>query len=129
VVGGFGSDILIGGGKAGEVDILIGGIFADTDDDGISDTIFREGDFGLPTQDLFVLGNNAGSFYLGAGFADYALIRDFEVGFDLIQVSDAATLGLNNDGSNSFIFDGSDLIGIVEGVVIDLDTYNPFIFV
>lgn len=121
LIGGRGSDTLNGfGGGAGniEVDWLIGGgavdengFITDTSPDGVRDT--------------FVLGNSSGAFYATAGLNDYAVIFDFEIGIDQLQLSTSVThtfgVGSVFSDRDTLIFanlpNGTpDLIGVVVGV-------------
>ncbi|MBW4666322.1 MAG: hypothetical protein KME60_02475 [Cyanomargarita calcarea GSE-NOS-MK-12-04C] len=123
LTGGSGNDILLGGngidsltgaggnqtGGTPQQDILIGGPL-DGDGNPLLD--------GSP--DTFVLGNDNGSFYTSAGFDDYALILGFEKGVDALQLSPVGnyqlSLGSFFTDTDTGIFNGNDLIGIVVGV-------------
>ncbi len=118
VIGGFGNDIVTGGSNAGtggalEVDQLIGGAVSAS-----GDIIFDN------VSDIFVLGNDSGSFYNRGGFDDYALILDFTPGIDQLQISQSAlaagtiTLGVGSFFSplDTVVVDNGDPIAFIVGV-------------
>ena len=123
-VGQFGDDLIQGAGATGdfEFDILTG------DRPG-----YR------PGADTFVLGDTETVFYDAAGEADTAVITDFQVGLDKIQLNAAsiATIsfaeGINPSNSSqidTFILSDGDRIGIVLGVTIaELDNSANFTLV
>ncbi|MEB3340036.1 hypothetical protein [Okeania sp.] len=84
----------------GEIDVLIGS-------------------FGVGTTDKFILGFSQESpFYVGLGSFDFALIKNFEVDFDEIQLSgnlDDYSLEIINNSVNISIQSG-DLIAIIENL-------------
>jgi RTX calcium-binding nonapeptide repeat (4 copies) len=117
---GLGNDILTGAGAdggVGEIDRLAGG----------------------GGKDTFVLGNSTQVFYNDGkantiGVSDYALILDFNLKKDQIQLKGSATdytlaappqaLGLKGTG----IYSGNELIGVVSGVnVADFSTGFTFV--
>ncbi len=122
--GGYGNDVLNGVGLrrgVGEIDQLLGG----------------------PGQDEFVLGDQAGSFYLAKGDFDYALIQDFWVDQDQIKLSGQADnyvlahtegslpggTGIyhNSERSGSLTPDTGDLIAISTQSISDFS--RGFLFV
>ncbi|MBW4614597.1 MAG: hypothetical protein KME21_15240 [Desmonostoc vinosum HA7617-LM4] len=120
LVGGAGSDILNGfGGGTGtfEIDSLVGG--GAVDKTGTITSFSPDG-----KKDIFVLGDEEGSFYTAAGSDDYAIIFDFEIGIDELQLNPTGTyrFGITSAFSelDTLIFaqlpSGRDLIGIVVGV-------------
>ncbi|MDJ0516705.1 MAG: calcium-binding protein [Trichodesmium sp. MO_231.B1] len=131
--GGPGIDILTGAGNLTgdiEVDFLVGG--------GSLDFVTGNASFAPDNApDLFVLGNANGSFYTNSGPAntggilgvgDVAVVLDFESGIDKIQLSSESSPDLDFQirgglfsGISTQIFDNGDLIGIVDGVVLDVD--------
>jgi len=93
-------DFVFGGNGSGEVDVLAG-------------------ESNASSTETFVLGNSQSQpFYVGFGDADFALIQNFDVGSDQIQLSGAVT------DYNFTVFDNStnistaagDLVAIVENV-------------
>ncbi|MEO1300121.1 MAG: cadherin domain-containing protein, partial [Cyanobacteria bacterium J06636_16] len=134
LVGGDGEDTLIGAESVlrgqGERDILTGGVDLE------------------PQTDTFVLGDIGGVFYTDGndadpGLADHALITDFDVNSDLIQLSGAAgdyfLEGTSVDGiTGTGIFlespaiEASELVGFVQDVEVgslDLNNTSQFTFV
>ena len=103
---------------------------------GVNTTTFGVGEVdrlkGNADADIFVLGNTTNAFYddgdnTKAGKSDYALIEDFKLGEDIIQLfngEDNYYLGATSRGSNIFIDnDGveglsrnDELIGVIRGV-------------
>ena len=127
--GGAGADVLLGcldgaAGGRGERDTLRGGL----------------------DRDVFVLGNSNGCFYndgLGhtAGRADYALVLDFTVGEDVLQLHGAATdyflapTGFNTASGTGLWWNGSgvgELIAVLrsvdETVLTGLNTLEVALF-
>lgn len=101
LLGGGGNDRLNGTGSTSrgvnEVDNLTGGAGADT----------------------FLLGDENGAFYLGNGFGDFAIIRDFTLGEDQVVLSGSASDYTVADGAdgNAFILsaNGNDAIAQLLG--------------
>lgn len=89
LIGRTGSDTLIGVDPAadvpgaGEIDILVGGPGPVEPFDGTGTTIG-------PDADRFVLGDANTAYYSGAGFLDFALIADFNLDEDTIQLNGSA---------------------------------------
>jgi hypothetical protein len=100
--GGTGNDILTGAGLIansfgrGEIDLLTGGI----------------------GSDRFVIGDTNVSYYLSNGNLDYALITDFNLLEDTIQLKAGFTLASTGSGlpTGTAIAQGGDLIAILAGV-------------
>lgn len=97
--GGTGHDVVVGGqrGDHVEVDRLTGGA----------------------GSDRFLLGDYHSNLYSNAGNGDYARITDFQKGQDSVQLDlGNYTLGASpiNGISGTAIYDGAELIGILEGV-------------
>lgn len=120
VVGGTGSDTLnaFGGGVGTiERDNLVGGGFADAA--GNVDVTVRDTD-----PDTFVLGDDLGSFYVGNGGADFAIIWDYTPGVDILGLSAASEYAFGAasivSGSDTAIAaitpNGPDLIAVLVGV-------------
>ncbi|NCR57504.1 MAG: calcium-binding protein [Microcystis aeruginosa LL13-06] len=111
LLGGSGSDYLSGGGdndrltgstsrsfNSNEYDTLVGGSGWD--------------------WDVFVLGESAGNYYQGAG---YAIITDYNGATDYIQIKNTgslslsyANLGFGSSASDTAIYQSGDLIGVVQ---------------
>ena len=137
LIGGSGNDELYGGLDndslvAGEGDDTLNGVGASLGLDEIDQLVGGAG------ADTFVLGDERGQFYndgfsAGQGTTDYALIADFELGVDTIQVSGLASdyvlgaspfsntatdtaifLDLNGDGS---VGNHDELIAVVQNLV------------
>ena len=114
LLGGNGLDSLTGaGGNQTEgnpqQDILIGSLL-DAQGNPVPDS----------SSDLFVLGNDNGSFYTSAGDEDFALILGFEAGVDQLQLSPVGDFSLSTAAAfspvDTIIFDGGDRVAIVVGV-------------
>ena len=132
VLGWTGNDSLVGG---SDNDTLRGG---DGDDTliGVDDTLGTPGAgerdilIGNAGADLFVLGDENGAFYddgatvVSEGWGSRAVVRDFEVGTDTIQLFAGGTYELRERNGNTQIWEVSDpvreLIAIVRDA-IDLD--------
>ncbi|MBR8829410.1 MAG: VCBS repeat-containing protein [Gomphosphaeria aponina SAG 52.96 = DSM 107014] len=77
---------------------------------------------GTPASDTFVLGNYAESFYDNYGEQDYALIQNFDLSEDIIQLKGTAAeyqLGVSPGGlpeGTAIFLNSTELIGIVAGV-------------
>lgn len=80
LLGGFGNDLLDGG--SGN-DTLIG-VDTSNPNPGAFEVDILNGDEG---SDTFVLGENDQVYYLGGGDSDYALITDFSIDEDVIQLA------------------------------------------
>jgi hypothetical protein len=85
----------------------------------------------INSGNLFVLGDSNGSFYSYRGDADYALISNFQVDRDIIQLYGSATdyrlaPSAHNLHQGTAIFNSNnDLIGIVKGTSsLDLNSPN-----
>ncbi|GAB4131636.1 MAG: hypothetical protein Fur0046_00730 [Cyanobacteria bacterium J069] len=111
-----GNDVLIGGGGS---DRLVGGNGVDIlNGAGAGSRGFREVDIlaGGTSQDGFILGDRAGSYYRAGGFTDYALITDFTQG-DLIQLGAGEVYQTRRDSAGFDVFvlrnGGADLIADV----------------
>lgn len=122
LVGGNGEDTLVGFGGTGdipEIDTLIGGTVTFDDEGNASVDIFGDG-----AEDVFVLGTLSNVFYTQAGSDDYAVILDFEIGVDQIQLSPSVNYRFRTGSVlsdlDTAIFanlsTGDDLIAIVVGV-------------
>ena len=91
VIGGKGKDILTGTDSTargvGEVDILTGG----------------------GGRDRFVLGDSSGAYYVGQGNNDYAMITDFNLRQDLLDLGNAKNISFGIESSGTIdIFSGDD---------------------
>ena len=79
---------------------------------------------GTPGREGFILGSgispsnpNATQFYVGRGADDYAMIRNFERGIDVIELAGSASSFTQQvSEGNLRIFANGDLVGVVEGV-------------
>jgi hypothetical protein len=119
--GGNGNDLLSGG--LGN-DILIGGAGNDTLVGVDPNTGFGIGEIDKLTggagSDRFILGDSTGTYYLGTGSADYALITDFGAS-DVIQThsGDVLTIGgaLPTGVSGRALYLGTDLVAVVQGAI------------
>lgn len=94
-------------------------------------------------KDKFMLGNARDAFYAKGGNSDYALIRDFKIGEDRIQLEgrrkdyqlsrvEVAGIGSEEDVSGTGIFTRSgDLVGVVENAsrALSLSRNSQFSFV
>ena len=127
LIGGNGNDVLNGGnGK----DTLTG-VNPDSITPGFEEVDILRGNGGV---DLYVLGNELTSFYVGNRNADRAVIQGFEVGVDEIQLfgtpSDYLLQQTNNGSTRILENTGSprDLVGVVQGVtalnLLDSDTFS-----
>jgi Ca2+-binding RTX toxin-like protein len=97
ITGGEGKDILTGTDSTargvGEVDILTGG----------------------GGGDRFVLGDSKGAYYLGKGSNDYAMITDFNLRQDSLDLGNASNLNLSIESSGIVdLFSGQDLIAKIQ---------------
>jgi len=130
ISGGSGNDTLDGGSND---DTLIG-VSANTRGVGEIDLILgSQGDSGA---DTIVLGDNNGSYYVGNGSLDYALIQRFDVGGtnrDTIQLAGTSsdyTIASNGTDTNIFFntLTGTDLVAKVQGInVIQLSDRLEFL--
>ena len=126
--GDFGNDSLIGvdvnsiNPGANEIDTLTGGNMTPSDRNGV---------------DYFVLGNNVQNFYTAGGNGDYALITDFDLSQDKIQLKqgilyqlEAAPDGLSS-GTGIFAQgnEGNESIAILADVTPDVTIANSFVLV
>ncbi len=118
ILGGSGNDTLDGGSND---DTLIG-VSANTRGVGEIDLILgSQGDSGA---DTIVLGDNSGSYYVGNGSRDYALIQRFDVGGtnrDTIQLAGRSSdYTIASNGTDTSIFfktlTGTDLVAKVQGI-------------
>ncbi|NJM56397.1 MAG: calcium-binding protein [Synechococcales cyanobacterium RU_4_20] len=96
ILGGRGRDIIAGfGGIAGtstsgfgaEVETFAGGGAVDNNGNLVVSSLY-DGE-----ADVFVLGNAQSAFYTSAGLGDYAVILDFELGIDSLQLSPTVSYG------------------------------------
>jgi Ca2+-binding RTX toxin-like protein len=161
LIGGLGNDVIVGG--AGD-DEIRGGAGADQLFGGIGDDILFGGAGGDLLngygggalekdvlsgggrdlrRDTFVLGDASAIFYRNSGNNDFAVITDFERGFDIIQLRGAATayelvaevsvvVGMTTyTGTGIYsLSGGSDLIGVVQGAIsLDLENSRQFVYV
>jgi hypothetical protein len=103
IFGGAGNDVLIGG-EGG--DFLNG---TDTASRGVGEVDNISGNAGA---DIFALGDAQGAFYLGNGFGDFAIIRDFNAAEDKVLLSGSASDYTTANGSdgNGFILRNGDAI-------------------
>jgi len=114
--GTIGADIMFG---AGGNDVLFGGegddILNGTDSKsrGVGEVDNLNGQAGA---DKFILGDTQGSFYLGNGFSDFAIIQDFTRGEDQLVLSGRASNYriVDADGA-AFILKGDDAIARLVG--------------
>ena len=125
--GGTGNDYL--GGESGN-DTLLGGAGNDSLSGGIGDDrltgstsrAFNSLEYdtlaGGSGWDIFVLGESAGNYYQGAG---YALITDYNGANDYIQIKNTGTLslsytnwGVGSSALDTAIYQSGDLIGVVQ---------------
>ncbi|MGB3404034.1 MAG: S8 family serine peptidase [Microcoleaceae cyanobacterium] len=130
LIGGNGSDTVVGGNGN---DVLIG---VDSDGDiGVGERDILRGNAGV---DTFVLGDSVNVYYddngatVSESAAGFAIIRDFVINQDTIELSSTGTYQLRetNNGS-TLIFETSDLvrerIATVQGVTgLDLNNSNQF---
>lgn len=141
--GGNGNDLLIGGSEndrlfgADGSDTLIG-VDENLSNPGAGELDILRGDSGA---DLYVLGNATTPFYdddattVAEGRVGRAVIREFEIGVDQIQLHGTASdYELRTGGGNTIIFEttGSvrELIGVVLGTTgLDLSDSSIFSFV
>lgn len=148
-----GDDLLISG--AGN-DIIYGGagndrIFGEDGDDqlvGVGEKNIGAGTVDELTggggKDRFVLSNAKRAYYSKGGNLDYAIIRDFTIGQDKIQLEgkrsdyrlergvEVAGIGTNDDLRGTGIFtQQGELIGVVEGAAkgLSLSNNGQFVFV
>lgn len=114
LIGGPGLDTLTGsitGTEISDLDVLVGGSI-DAEGNPVSDGI----------TDVFVLGDESGSFYSNAGSEDLAVILDFEPGIDQFQLSPAVTYDIGTSSVfsplDTVIINQStgDLVAVVVGV-------------
>ncbi|AFY70220.1 conserved repeat domain protein [Thalassoporum mexicanum PCC 7367] len=130
--GGLGNDSLIGGDGN---DVLLGGEGNDTLDGACTSQgvgqIDRLTGSGFSGDDVFVLGNQLGVYYLGNGNDDFAYITDFNPdGDQLVLVGAPAdyttqTISLMVEGRNIMgqgIFFGGDLIALLQQSAADLNS-------
>lgn len=116
VFGDAGNDLVSG--DKGD-DILIGVGFENTTNPGLGEIDTLRGGEGV---DVFSLGLESPSYYVGLGNSDLGVITDFSLGEDLIFVSatDNVTISdidLGELGSGAGIFSqNGDLIGLVQGL-------------
>lgn len=93
-------DFIFGGNGSGEFDVLIG-------------------ESSMTSTELFILGESQSpSFYVGSGDVDYALIQNFDVGSDRIQLSgflEDYNFAIVNNSTNISTAAG-DLVAVVENV-------------
>ena len=116
LIGGSGNDILSGAGGgdtligtdsiaagAGEIDELIGSIQEDAD--------------------LFILGDNEQAYYVAAGSNDYAIINDFQVDLDVIQLKGfPEDYSLVQVDADTHLLLNGELVAILKNIVAsDLD--------
>jgi RTX calcium-binding nonapeptide repeat (4 copies) len=147
-----GDDLLVAG--AGN-DVVYGGIGNDRlfGDDG-DDTLYGVGQKNLGTgtvdeltggagKDRFMLGNRKSAFYAKGGNLDYALIRDFTIGQDRIQLegrrsdyvlekTEVSGIGTEDEVRGTGIFTKQgELIGVVENAPnsLSLSKSSQFVFV
>ena len=133
--GGEGNDILHGNsgddllyGNEGN-DTLEGGIGSDTLDgsdviaQGANEIDILSGGLG---EDRFVLGRAEGAYYISSGNGDYALIEDFEIAVDVLQLNGGASdYRHEQDGSDLRLFRDQDLVAILEDTTSsDFDSAN-----
>lgn len=134
LIGGTGNDKLLGGNGD---DILIG-VDESSATPGAGERDILKGQGGA---DRFILGNSNTVFYddnsatVAEGKAGRAIIQDFVIGEDIIQLTGSAGnyhLKITSNGSTN-IFETSDsvkeLIGVVNGVALDLNNATQFDFV
>ncbi len=87
---------------------------------------------GSPGRENFELGygSTAGNpnpkqFYVGGGAADYAIVRNFERGVDVIELPEPlSNITQQVSGGNLNILAGGDLVGVVEGITTPLTSAN-----
>ena len=122
---GSGGNDLVSGDKGD--DILIGIDTENTTNPGFGEIDTLVGGEGV---DIFALGFESLSYYVGSGNNDFGLITDFNVAEDSIFVSatDNVTIGdldLGELGSGAGIFSqNGDLIGLVQGVAASQLTFD-----
>jgi VCBS repeat-containing protein len=144
--GGDGSDILIGGTgndnvKGGNGNDTLSGVDPSGLNPGLGE---RDALFGQDDADLFVLGDENAVFYddgdlttASEGNVSRAIIRDFEVGIDQIQlngIGDDYLLRTTNSGNTNIFYrpvgEVRDLIGIVRNTTgLNLQDSSTFSFV
>ncbi|MGB3191748.1 MAG: calcium-binding protein, partial [Limnoraphis sp.] len=124
VVGGAGND-LVSGDKGS--DILIGVDFENTINPGFGEIDTLVGGEG---RDLFTLGFDSPSYYVGLGDSDFALITNFNLAEDAIFVSETDNVTISDInrselGSGTGIFsENGDLIGFIQGVAANQLTFD-----
>jgi len=147
VDGGYGDDRLTGGGNndfldGGYGDDFLQGVNPTSSDPGFGELDVLVGGVGF---DVFALGNSSQVYYddnnaATAGVSNYALITDFELGLDVIQLRGsannyvlAATASSLPSGVGIFLdipSETDELIGIVQGASLtDLTSSDSFTFV
>jgi hypothetical protein len=119
IVTSFGNNTIISGIPIIGYDPLVGDFIFNGNGSGEFGFDILIGESSLTSTETFVLGNSQSqSFYVGSGDVDYALIQNFDVGSDKIQLS-----GVLTDYNFTF-FDNStristaadDLVAVVENV-------------
>ncbi|MEO1792597.1 MAG: cadherin domain-containing protein [Cyanobacteria bacterium J06629_19] len=124
--GGFGNDIL-GGGLGNDT---ISGVGDGSNGFGETDRLS-----GGPGKDTFLLGDLNGSFYVGKGFEDLAIITDFAPGEDdLVLSGNSGDYQLISSGSSTKIArnlseGGTDVIASLENTAVSEINLNSFTYV
>ncbi len=124
IFGGRGNDVLFGGEsndflRGGKGDDLLFGVSVESLNPGSGE---RDVLFGGRGKDTFVLGDASRSYYLGNGYKDFAIIRDFSANDgDVIRLNGSANdYQLKTLGSSTSVFRSSadstgDLVGTING--------------
>ena len=125
-----GNDLLVGG---DDNDNLYGGLGDDTlNGANTHEAGFHEKDhlFGGTGKDTFVLGDETFAYYLGDGHGGYAVIKDFNLHEDTIELNDDAHYWLGSNHGNSYLYANNennsnwDKVAIIEDVHLNNHDLN-----
>lgn len=113
----FGNNTIITGVSVFDYDATIGDIVLNGNGSGEADILM--GESSMTSTELFILGDSQSQpFYVGSGDVDFALIQNFDVGSDRIQLSgfvEDYNFEVVNNSTNISTAAG-DLVAIVENV-------------